>query len=65
MGRIMKAGGFVDKMKNEQQEGIGPYRVWKPGSQTPGLAMARSIGDSIATGLGVISTPITVSLPVH
>lgn len=32
-------------------------RVWGKNSQSPGLAMSRSIGDDLATSLGVSSTP--------
>ena len=36
---------------------IGPARVWLKNSDTPGLAMSRSIGDQIARLVGVISVP--------
>ena len=40
-------------------EGVyyGPERVWKKGCNTPGLAMSRSIGDTEAHKIGVISEP--------
>lgn len=55
--RIIKAGGEVSQYE-EDGEKSGPYRVWQPGQVYPGIAMSRSIGDFIATSLGVISEPI-------
>jgi serine/threonine protein phosphatase PrpC len=56
--RIKKAGGKVQQLTNEQGQKIGPYRVWKKKGTLPGLAMSRSIGDSIGKEIGVISNPI-------
>lgn len=33
-------------------------RIWLPDKDTPGIAMSRSFGDSIATTVGVISDPV-------
>jgi serine/threonine protein phosphatase PrpC len=54
--RILLKGGSVGQYM-EGGLGSGPYRVWMKNEMYPGLAMSRSIGDSIATGIGVISTP--------
>ena len=35
----------------------GPLRVWVKGEEYPGLAVSRSLGDSVAEGVGVISEP--------
>jgi len=35
----------------------GPYRVWFKNEGYPGLAMSRSIGDLVATSVGVICEP--------
>jgi serine/threonine protein phosphatase PrpC len=56
--RIKKSGGVVSQAMNSEGKKIGPYRIWKPETQIPGLAMSRSLGDSIAKKLGVISKPI-------
>lgn len=56
--RIKKAGGKVQQLTNEQGIKIGPYRVWKKIGTLPGLAMSRSIGDSIGKTIGIISNPI-------
>eukprot|EP01041_Mallomonas_annulata_P011254 gene11254-23547_t len=54
--RILAAGGRVFGIK--YPDGIlGPQRVWKGDADLPGLAMSRSIGDSIIHQNGVISTP--------
>ena len=57
ISRIMLAGGVVEKLKNEFGEGVGPYRVWKKGTNYPGLAMSRSIGDFKGKEIGVIPDP--------
>ena len=33
--------------------------MWKLHEDTPGLAMSRSIGDTIGADIGVIATPVT------
>lgn len=58
--RIIKSGGRVIRLKDEYGDPIGPYRIWQQDGHLPGLAMSRSIGDEIASGLGVISTPIVL-----
>ena len=55
--RIINAGGVVEQLKNYRGVGTGPMRVFSPGKNTPGLAMSRSIGDTIAKTLGVIAEP--------
>ena len=35
----------------------GPLRVWMKNKQVPGLAMTRSIGDLVATSVGVTFEP--------
>lgn len=58
MERIHQCGGVVSRLTDEQGNRIGPYRIWRKGGNVPGLAMSRSIGDKIASSLGVIATPI-------
>lgn len=36
---------------------VGPSRVWAKKEMYPGLAMSRSIGDTIASNIGVIAEP--------
>ena len=55
--RIIKAGGLVEQLKDSMGERAGPFRVFKPGKDYPGLAMSRSIGDAIAKKMGVIAEP--------
>jgi len=55
--RIMLSGGEVRQTKNDFGIGIGPYRVYMRGTDYPGLAMSRSIGDLYAKDIGVISEP--------
>ena len=54
--RIEESGGEISQFE-EDGEKSGPFRVWKKGEAYPGIAMSRSIGDYIATSLGVIPVP--------
>ena len=42
---------------------FGPCRVWLKGKQMPGLAMTRSIGDMIASPVGVTAEPEIKTFP--
>jgi serine/threonine protein phosphatase PrpC len=57
--RIESKGGEIAQYE-EDGEKCGPYRVWAKGQTYPGIAMSRSIGDFIATTLGVIPEPLCV-----
>lgn len=50
--RILSNGGEIAK-----DEEYGPFRVWAKGQNAPGIAMSRSIGDFLASSLGVIPLP--------
>jgi serine/threonine protein phosphatase PrpC len=54
--RINEVGGRVFAIKFD--DGIdGPPRVWLSYADLPGLAMSRSLGDTIAKEAGVVSEP--------
>jgi len=55
--RIKQAGGCVMRLEDDHGRKIGPYRVWKVEGAYPGIAMSRSLGDTVAHQIGVISTP--------
>uniref|UniRef100_A0A061RK87 protein-serine/threonine phosphatase n=1 Tax=Tetraselmis sp. GSL018 TaxID=582737 RepID=A0A061RK87_9CHLO len=55
--RIVKKGGNVLQMSDTSGNRIGPYRVYKRGTEYPGLAMSRSLGDITAHSIGVIAKP--------
>jgi len=55
--RILMSGGWVEQIKNSFGEGIGPYRVFAPDEDYPGLAMSRSIGDLDGKKFGIIPEP--------
>ena len=55
--RIIENGGRVEKYIEEDGTSNGPYRVWVQDEMYPGLAMSRSIGDFIASSVGVIPNP--------
>ena len=54
--RIEKNGGEIRRIIENNEE-IGPIRVWVKGKKYPGIAMSRSIGDSVASEIGVWSIP--------
>ena len=55
--RIEKAGGRVEPMSNNVGKYVGPPRVWLKDSNSPGLVMSRSLGDTVAHGIGVTAEP--------
>ena len=58
MKRIINNGGVIKQYYHDKnKEYIGPKRVFLNNIEIPGLPMSRSIGDSIAHNIGVISEP--------
>ena len=58
MKRVLNSGGIIKQYCDiKTKEYTGPERVFLNNSEIPGLAMSRSIGDSIAHNIGVISEP--------
>ncbi len=55
--RIEENNGEIHKLIDEEEGEIGPMRVFMKGQKFPGIAMSRSIGDKVASQLGVISLP--------
>ena len=55
--RILKNGGMVDKLTDQEGNKVGPNRVFKYGLTYPGLAMSRSLGDFQAKECGVTTEP--------
>lgn len=55
--RIRKSGGRVKAYRDEDGNPAGPARVWLKNQDLPGLAMSRSLGDTVAASVGVISVP--------
>ena len=45
--RILGMGGRIDTIHDSENdnEPLGPYRVWLKNEDLPGLAMSRSLGD--------------------
>lgn len=56
--RIVASGGRIQRLIDTNGNRIGPYRVWEANSNSPGLAMSRSLGDVIGKQIGVIATPL-------
>lgn len=63
--RITAAGGVVEKIADDSGQPVGPYRVWLKRGNYPGLAMSRSIGDTVAHEVGVSSVPICNTFPFY
>lgn len=57
MERITMCGGEIDSLKDMYGNRIGPPRVFKLGSDYPGLAMSRSLGDLLGKEVGVSPVP--------
>jgi hypothetical protein len=55
--RIKMHGGRIEPYRDENNEFIGPDRVWLKNQEIPGLAMSRSFGDRVAASVGCIATP--------
>eukprot|EP00742_Colponemidia_sp_Colp-10_P002332 GILJ01002488.1.p1 GENE.GILJ01002488.1~~GILJ01002488.1.p1 ORF type:complete len:365 (-),score=51.72 GILJ01002488.1:87-1181(-) len=58
--RVIASGGRVEQMQDENGIPIGPFRVWVMDAAYPGIAMSRSLGDTVAHHVGVIAEPITL-----
>mmetsp|Transcript_12971 Transcript_12971/g.23535 ORF Transcript_12971/g.23535 Transcript_12971/m.23535 type:complete len:376 (-) Transcript_12971:261-1388(-) len=63
--RIVKAGGRVHPLKGFYGGPIGPHRVWLGSEDIPGLAMSRSIGDSLVHTVGVSDIPEISEYKTH
>lgn len=55
--RIKRFGGRIEPFREDKGAFMGPMRVWLKTKQIPGLAMTRSIGDQIASTVGVACEP--------
>jgi len=60
--RIIANNGRVEAFKGPNGENLGPARVWLKSQDAPGLAMSRSMGDSVAASVGVIAEPETLTM---
>lgn len=63
--RISKAGGRVQKLLDLQGNQIGPYRIWEPERNFPGLTISRCIGADLCKSLGVTAVPDTFEYKVN
>ncbi len=62
--RILKSNGRIDK-RSEGGIKTGPLRVWLKNENYPGLAMTRSIGDMVASKIGVTSEPDIIEFTIN
>ncbi len=62
--RIMKNNGLIDR-KIENGIRSGPLRVWFRNENYPGLPITRTIGDIIASKIGVISEPEIIECNIN
>ena len=63
--RIQRCNGRVMRIAADKGGKVGPYRVWQQAHSLPGLASSRSLGDKMASELGVISTPMVRHFPLQ
>ena len=63
--RIYENGGIVMQVMDENDEAIGPFRVWMKGKTYPGLAISRTIGDADAKKIGVIPNPQFIEYTIN
>lgn len=55
--RIINSGGRVQKLINTNGNLKGPFRVWEAARNTPGLTIARSLGNPNCKHIGISSDP--------
>jgi serine/threonine protein phosphatase PrpC len=60
--RIYLNGGRVQAYQDENGNPAGPARVWLKNQDLPGLAMSRSLGDTVAASVGVTCEAEVASL---
>ena len=63
--RILENGGRVEQYIEADGEINSPFRVWVQDEMYPGLAMSRSIGDFIASSVGVIPNPEIIEYNIN
>jgi serine/threonine protein phosphatase PrpC len=63
--RIMANGGSVEQFIDDNDQGVGPFRVFIKDQENPGLAMSRSIGDIEAKTVGVIPNPQIIEYEIN
>ena len=63
--RIRLCGGEVQSLKDMYGNKLGPSRVFKIGSEYPGLAMSRSLGDLLGKEVGVSPIPQIIEYDIN
>ena len=53
----MANGGRIDSFRDQNNNPLGPLRVWLKNEDVPGLAMTRSFGDSVSHSVGCNALP--------
>ena len=61
--RIIHFGGKIERFPKNALN--GPYRVWYKNQNFPGLALSRSLGDLVASSIGVICEPEIKSYKIN
>lgn len=63
--RITASGGRVTRLATDRfGNPAGPFRVFVPNCWSPGLALSRAFGDTLASTVGVTSKPEVTVLPL-
>lgn len=58
------AQGWIGRCMSDDRP-VGPQRMYLPQQDIPGLALTRSIGDFVATGIGLSSQPDVIEYQVR
>lgn len=56
---------IFEKLLDANGRAVGPNRVWMKSKNYPGLAMSRSLGDTVASKVGVISVPDIFEIQIN
>jgi serine/threonine protein phosphatase PrpC len=62
--RVEAAGARIDSIRARDGSARGPLRVWQQEGEAPGLMVTRSLGDGLASSLGVIAVPEVFVVPL-
>merc|ERR1711865_1299283 len=62
--RIEAHQGIVEPIIDPEEGPVGPCRVWVKRQAIPGLAMSRSLGDRLASTVGVCADPVVNAFQV-
>ena len=63
--RVEACGARIDHIRAPDGSARGPLRVWLHGADAPGLMVTRSVGDGVASSIGVTAVPEVFVVPLE